>query len=95
MHAGTWKHNLGRRSVWNLCAVAAVAVFVVDNEQNDAQEEADGAHGDVGDAQEGVLPPHPGDGAQDHPLASIKAEHGVIWLHAVKEKSGEYLKTME
>lgn len=52
---------------------------MVDDEQNDTQEEADGAHSDVGNAKEGVLPSHPGDGAQDHPLATIKAEHGVIW----------------
>lgn len=51
---------------------------MVDDEQNDTQEEADGAHSDVGNAKEGVLPSHPGDGAQDHPLATIKAEHGVI-----------------
>ena len=51
---------------------------MVDDEQNNAQEEADGAHSDVGDAQEGVLSSHPGDGAQDHPLATIKAEHWVI-----------------
>ncbi len=59
---------------------------MVDDEQNHTQEEADGAHSDVGDAKEGVLPAHPGDGAQDHPLATIKAEHGVIWLHVVKRK---------
>lgn len=65
---------------------------MVDDEQNNTQEEADGAHCDVGDAQEGVLPSHPGDGAQDHPLATIKAEHWVIWLHMVKEKKMELLE---
>lgn len=51
---------------------------MVDDEQDDAQEEADGAHRHVGNAREGVLPPHPGDGAEDHPLATVEAEHGVI-----------------
>lgn len=51
---------------------------MVDDEKNHSQEEADGAHSDVGNAEEGVLPSHPGDGAQDHPLATIKAEHRVI-----------------
>lgn len=49
--------------VRNICAVGAGVVFMVDNKQNDTQEEADGAHGDVGDAQEGVLSSHPGNGA--------------------------------
>lgn len=51
---------------------------MVDDEQNNTQEEADGAHSDVGDAQEGVLSSHPGNGAQDHSLAPIEAENGVI-----------------
>lgn len=50
-------------SVRNVGAVVAVATFVVDDEQDDAQEKADGAHGDVRDAQERVLASHPGDGA--------------------------------
>lgn len=74
------------RSVWNLGAVAARVVFVVDDEQDHAQEEADGAHGDVGDAQEGVLAAHPGNGAQDHSLTAVEAEHGVIWLHGIRGK---------
>ncbi len=64
--------------VRNVSAVAAVAAFVVDDEQDDAQEEADGAHGDVGDAQERVLASHPGDGAQDHPLPALKAADRII-----------------
>lgn len=52
-----------RYLVRNICTVAAGVVFMVDNKQNDTQEEADGAHCDVGDAQEGVLPSHPGNGA--------------------------------
>lgn len=35
MHAETWKTH-GSHSVWNICAVAAVAIFMVDDEQNDA-----------------------------------------------------------
>lgn len=85
MHAQASERDPGIGLVWNVCAAVAGVVFVVDDEQNDAQEETDGAHRDVGDAQERVLSPHPGNGAQDHPLASIKAEHGVIWLHAVKK----------
>lgn len=65
-------------SVWNVGAGVAGVVFVVDDEQDHAQEEADGAHRHVGDAREGVLPSHPGDGAEDHPLAAVEAEHGVI-----------------
>lgn len=76
----------GSGSVWNICAAVASVVFVVNDEQNHAQEEANGAYGDVGNAEEGVLPPHPGDGAEDHPLATVKAEHRVVWLHVVKEK---------
>lgn len=52
---------------------------MVDNEQYDAQEEADGAHGDVGDSQKGVLATHPGNCAQDHPLPALKAAHWVVW----------------
>lgn len=68
----------GTGLIWNVCTAVAGVVFVVDDEQNDSQEEADGAHRDVGDAQERILPPHPGYGAQNHPLATIKAEHRVI-----------------
>lgn len=69
----TWKDL-----VWNVGAGVAVVIFVVDDKQDHAQEEADGAHRHVGDAREGVLPSHPGDGAEDHPLATVEAEHGVI-----------------
>lgn len=75
-------------SVWNVGAVAAVATLVVDDEQDDAQEEADGAHGDVGDAQERVLASHPGDGAQDHPLPAIEAADGIIWVQLVEDGTG-------
>lgn len=51
---------------------------MVNDEQNDAQEETDGAHGEVGDAQEGVLSAHPRNGAQDHSFATVEAKHGVI-----------------
>lgn len=46
-------------SVGNVGAVVAVSIFVVDNEQDDSQKEADGAHSDVGDAQERVFASHP------------------------------------
>lgn len=64
--------------VWNISTVVAGVIFVVDDEQNHTQEEADGANSDVGNAKEGVLPSHPGDGAQDHPFTTIKTEHRVI-----------------
>lgn len=51
---------------------------MVDDEKDHTQEEANGAHSDIGDAQEGVLSSHPGNSAQDHSLATIKAEHRVI-----------------
>lgn len=76
-------------SVRNVGVVAAIAAFVVDDEQDDAQEEADGAHGDVGDAQERVFASHPGDGAQDHPLPALKAADGIIWVRLVKEANSE------
>lgn len=74
-------------SVRNVSTVAAVATLVMDDEQDHTQEEADGAHSDVGDAQEGVLASHPGDGAQDHPLPALEAAHGIIWVQQVKDKS--------
>lgn len=63
----------------NVRAVVAVSVFVMNEEEHHAEEEADGAHGNVGDAQEGVFPSHPGDGAEDHSLAALEAAHGVVW----------------
>lgn len=62
---------------------------MVDDEQHDAQEEADRAHGDVGDAQERVLASHPGDGAQDHALLPLEAADGIIWVRRVKEGNRE------
>lgn len=64
--------------IGNVRAVVAVSVFVVDEEQDDSEEEADRAYGDVGDAQEWVLPSHPRDGAEDHALATIEVAHGII-----------------
>ena len=52
---------------------------MVDDEQHHPQEEADRAHSDVSDPQEGVLAPHPGDGAQDHTLPPLKATDRVVW----------------
>lgn len=51
---------------------------MVDEEQDDSKEEADGADGDVGDAQERVLPSHPRYGAEDHALSAIEAAYGII-----------------
>lgn len=65
--------------IGNIRAVVAVSVFVMNEEEHHAKEEADGAHGYVGDAQEGVFPSHPGDGAEDHSLPALKAAHGVVW----------------
>ena len=79
-------------SVRYVSAVAAVATLVVDDEQDDAQEEADGAHGDVGDAQERVLASHPGDGAQDHPLPAIEAADGIIWVYVVEDGTGTQVR---
>lgn len=60
MHAEAGKCD---RLAWNICTAVAVVIFMVDDEKNNTQEEADGANGDVGNAKEGVLPSHPGDGA--------------------------------
>lgn len=81
-------------SVRNVSAVVAVATFVVDDQQDDAQEEADCAHGDVGDAQERVLASHPGDGAQDHPLPAVEAANRVIWVQMVKDGNNSELSTL-
>lgn len=62
----------------NIRAVVAVSVFVMNEEEHHAEEEADGAHRYVGNAQEGVFPSHPGDGAEDHTLAALKAANGVV-----------------
>lgn len=79
MHVtGRWHAGGRTRLVGNVGAVVAVSVFVVDEEQDDSEEEADRAHGDVGDAQERVLPSHPRDGAEDHALAAIEAAHRII-----------------
>lgn len=80
-------------SVGDVGAAAAVAALVVDDEQHDAQEEADGAHGDVGDAQEGVLAAHPGDGAQDHPLPALEAAHRVVWEGSGGQGPGTHTHT--
>lgn len=64
--------------IGNIRVVVAVSVFVMNEEEHHAEEEADGAHGYVGDAQEGVFPSHPGDGAEDHTLTALKAAHGVV-----------------
>lgn len=50
----------------------------MEDEKDDAQEEADRVYGEVGDTQEWVLPSHPGDGAQDHPLPALEAADRII-----------------
>lgn len=62
----------------NIGAVVAVSVLVVNKKEHHAEEEADGAHCDVGDAQEGVFSAHPGDGAEDHSLSALKATNGIV-----------------
>lgn len=64
--------------IWNVRAVVAISVFVVDEEEHHSKEEADRAHSDVSNAQEGVFPSHPRDGAQDHALTALKAVHRII-----------------
>lgn len=56
----------------------------MDDQQDDTQEEADGAYGDVRDAQERVLASHPGDGAEDQPLPAFEAKNWIIWVQRVK-----------
>lgn len=73
--------------VGDVSVVVAVAVFVVDDQQDDTQEEADGAHGDVSDAQEWVLASHPGNGAEDHALPALKATNRVIWIQLIKDEN--------
>lgn len=62
----------------NIRAVVAVSIFVMNEEEHHAEEEADGAHGYIGDAQEGVFPSHPGDGAEDHTFPALEAADGVV-----------------
>lgn len=66
--------------IGNVGIVVAVAIFMMDDQQNHSQEETHGAHRDVGDAQKRVLSPHPVDGAEDHTLTAIKAAYWVIWF---------------
>lgn len=73
------------RLIGNVSVVVAVAVFMVDDQQDHSQEEAHGSHCDVGDSQERVFPTHPRNGAEDHTLAAVKAAHWVIWVRVIKE----------
>ena len=57
-----------------------LAVFDVDDEEDDAEHQHDAADDDVADAQEGILASHPGNGAQNHALPSLKAAHGIVWV---------------
>lgn len=59
----------------------------MNEEKHYAKEEANRAHSYVCDAQEGVFPTHPGDGAEDHSLPAFKAADGIIWVQVVEEKS--------
>jgi len=89
-HCSEGEPGPARLSVGDVGAVVAAAVFVVDDQQDDAQEETDGANGDVGDAQERVLASHPGDGAQDHPLPALKAAHGIIWVRLLRDETDQW-----
>lgn len=60
---------------------------MVDDQQYDTQEEANGAHSDIRNAQERVLASHPGDCAEDHPLPALEAANGIIWVQRVKGNS--------
>lgn len=72
------QHTYKMSLVRDVSGVVAAAIFVVDDEEDHSQEEADGAHSDVSDAQERVLAPHPGDGAQDHTLPALKATNRIV-----------------
>lgn len=65
-------------SVGDVCTVVPAAVLVVNKEENHTQKETHRAYGDVSNAKERVFPSHPGNGAQNHTLAAIKASHRVI-----------------
>lgn len=58
-----------------------LAKLDVDDEEDDAQQEADAAHGDVGNTQEVVLAAQETRGGEDHALAAAKGVHRVIVLH--------------
>lgn len=73
----THLHNNVLNIKAKIAPIIPIIPVPVDDEQHNSQEE-DGAYGDVGDAEERVLPPHPGNGAQDHPLVTIEAQHWVI-----------------
>jgi len=51
----------------------------MDDEEDDAEDDADGADHEVSDPQEGVLTPQPGGGGQNHPLSPVKGHHWVRW----------------
>lgn len=47
----------------------------VDDEEDDAEQDADGAHHQVSDAQERVLAAQPRGRRQDHLLRAVKRKH--------------------
>ena len=56
-----------------------LATLEVDDEEDDAHEHADGADGDVGDAEEGVLAPQDRGRREDHALRTAERGHPEAW----------------
>ena len=50
----------------------------MDEEEDDADQEADAADHDVGDPEEGVLAPQDAGGGDDHGLGPGELGHGVV-----------------
>lgn len=62
----------------NISAAVAVSIFVVDEQQYDSQNKADGTNSDVRHPQEWILSSHPRNGAQDHSFSAMKAINRII-----------------
>ena len=55
-----------------------LADLAMDDEEDDAEEDADATDDEIRDAEERVLTAQPGGGRQDEPLRSVKHRHRVI-----------------
>ena len=70
-----FQHHTRRRPVISLGTNLLFSELDVDEEKDDAHEEADGADGDVGDAEEGVPPAEQRRRGDDHTLGAAELLH--------------------
>ena len=74
-------HSRGPRMASQSGCYVLFADFEVNNEKDNSQHHADGAHDQVGNAQERVLATQPGGCGQGHALFAIKVHHGEGCKH--------------